>query len=105
MARRRPPLVYYGLVFYLRHLAAIALRSNRLPDLYRAAHLEKRPLGGGLTMPRPLNTLEDWKEKIGEYNLESLAEAGWAIETLLDELIYLRQKVNQLQSLIDEPKS
>ena len=56
-------------------------------------------------MPRPLNTLEDWKEKIGEYNLESLAEAGWAIETLLDELIYLRQKVNQLQSLIDEPKS
>ena len=55
-------------------------------------------------MGRPLNTLEDWKEKIGEYNLDDLAEAGWALETLIDEIIYLRQKVSQLQSIVEEPK-
>ena len=53
-------------------------------------------------MPRPLTTLEEWKEKIGEYNLESLAEGGWALETLIDEIIYLKQQVRQLKSLVDK---
>ena len=56
-------------------------------------------------MPRPLNTLEDWKEKIGEYNLESLAEGGWALETLIDEIIYLKQQVRQLKSLVDKEEA
>ena len=40
---------------------------------------------------RPYATVEEWKDKIAEYNIETLGEAGWALETLIDEIIYLKQ--------------
>ena len=47
---------------------------------------------------RPYATLEEWKDKIAEVNIETLGEAGWALETLIDEIIYLKQQVRQLKS-------
>ena len=52
---------------------------------------------------RPYATLEEWKDKIAECNIETLGEAGWAIETLLEEVMYLKDKVKQLQSIIEKP--